>query len=344
MPAMTKSPLHRALHRAPAIASALALAFGLSSLAQAQTATSDNPVVATYRGGEVRRAAFEEVFRLFAGAALNQQGQAYSLEGQATLDEYRADVLQALVVQELQLQAAARLKVVANEADVAETINSSLADFANEALRDSALKDAGFNDLAEYRRYVVRGLTIEALQKRFSERVKFGDVVVKSIYTIYKPSFKVEAQACASHILVPDKAAAEAVIARLGKGEEFALVAQELSQDPGSKDTGGDLGCVGQGQTVPAFDKAIFEGPLGGVQGPIETEFGFHVVRVSKRNAAGTKPVEEAAPAIRQNLAARALKRYNDALAENGNVEVNADLLGKTAVPEKAPEAAPAGK
>jgi peptidyl-prolyl cis-trans isomerase C len=347
MPAMTKFSSRLAPTVASAIAPALALALAFSPLAQAQTTTgsattSDNPVVASYKGGEVRRAAFEEVFRLFAGAALNQQGQPYSLEGQATLDDYRNDVLQALVVQELQLQAAAKLKVVADEAAVNETVTASLADFADEAALKTALNGAGFNDLAEYRRYVVRGLTIEALQKRFSERVKFGDVVVKSIYTINKPSFKVEAQACASHILLPNKADAEAVIARLAKNEDFAAVAKELSQDPGSKDSGGDLGCVGKGQTVAAFDKAIFEGPLGAVQGPIETEFGFHVVRVSKRNAAGMKPVEEAAPAIRQSLANRALKHYNDALAENGNIQINTERLGKTVVPEKAPE--PAGK
>ncbi len=82
----------------------------------------------------------------------------------------------------------------------------------------------------------------------------------------------------------------KAVIARLKKGEDFAKLATELTEDPSGKENGGDLGYFGKEQMVPEFSEAAFKLDKGGLSDPIKTQFGWHVLKVEdKRN----KPAPE---------------------------------------------------
>lgn len=92
-------------------------------------------------------------------------------------------------------------------------------------------------------------------------------------------------QACASHILVETEEEAEAVVAELRAGADFAGLAAERSTDRASAQDGGSIGCFRRGDTVAAFDEAAFSLPVGEVSDPVETEFGFHVIRVDSREA-----------------------------------------------------------
>jgi parvulin-like peptidyl-prolyl isomerase len=104
---------------------------------------------------------------------------------------------------------------------------------------------------------------------------------------------------CLSHILVDTREQAEAALARIRAGEDFAAVAREVSKDTGSASAGGDLGCQPRGQFVAAFEDAAFAATPGEVTGPVETEFGVHLLLV---RAKGVPPFEEIANAIRQYL------------------------------------------
>lgn len=116
-------------------------------------------------------------------------------------------------------------------------------------------------------------------------------------------------QGCASHILISTqdvdpvaaKAEATAVKARLDKGEDFATVAKEVSDDPGSGEKGGDLGCVGKGQFVPEFEEALFSLPIGELSELVESQFGFHLIVVKERK---TPTYQEAKAEVEQVLAA----------------------------------------
>lgn len=92
---------------------------------------------------------------------------------------------------------------------------------------------------------------------------------------------------CAKHILVATEGAAELVKARLEAGADFAGTADEVSLDRAS--AGGDLGCSPASDYVPAFAQATLEAPIGEFFGPVQTEFGFHVLLVSLR----TTPTRE---------------------------------------------------
>jgi parvulin-like peptidyl-prolyl isomerase len=89
-------------------------------------------------------------------------------------------------------------------------------------------------------------------------------------------------------VLEPDAAArdrararAEEVLAELRTGREFEAVARQFSDDPGSREQGGDLGWFGRGRMVPSFEGAAFDAPPGELVGPVESPFGFHVLQVT---------------------------------------------------------------
>ncbi len=89
-------------------------------------------------------------------------------------------------------------------------------------------------------------------------------------------------QATARHILVETEEKCQSLIDEIKGGADFATVAKDNSSCPSSRD-GGSLGTFGRGQMVPEFDTACFDGEIGDVQGPIKTQFGYHVVEVTAR-------------------------------------------------------------
>jgi peptidyl-prolyl cis-trans isomerase C len=87
-------------------------------------------------------------------------------------------------------------------------------------------------------------------------------------------------QVRASHILVKTEDDANRILKRLSDGEEFQKVARRFSSCPSGKN-GGDLGWFGKGQMVPEFEDAAFAADAGKVVGPVKTQFGYHVIRVT---------------------------------------------------------------
>jgi peptidyl-prolyl cis-trans isomerase C len=89
-------------------------------------------------------------------------------------------------------------------------------------------------------------------------------------------------KATARHILVDSEEKCQSLIDDIRNGADFATVAKEHSSCPSKRD-GGNLGTFGRGQMVPEFDTACFDGEVGEIQGPIKTQFGYHVVEVTER-------------------------------------------------------------
>ena len=89
-------------------------------------------------------------------------------------------------------------------------------------------------------------------------------------------------QARASHILVKTEDEATRLLKRINDGEDFAEVAKRFSKCPSGK-KGGDLGYFGKGQMVPEFETVCFSHDKGAIVGPIRTEFGFHIIKVTDR-------------------------------------------------------------
>lgn len=89
-------------------------------------------------------------------------------------------------------------------------------------------------------------------------------------------------KAKARHILVKTKEACDDLKTQLESGADFADLAKKHSQCPSGK-SGGDLGEFGPNQMVPEFDRVVFSCPVGTVQGPVKTQFGWHLLEVTSR-------------------------------------------------------------
>ncbi|ANB57731.1 PPIC-type PPIASE domain protein [Anoxybacillus sp. B7M1] len=114
-------------------------------------------------------------------------------------------------------------------------------------------------------------------QKAAVADVKVTEKELKQYYDQYKPEIR------ASHILVKDEKTAQEVKAKLDKGEDFAKLAKEYSQDTGSAQNGGDLGWFGTGKMVKEFEDAAYALKVGEISQPIKTEYGYHIIKVTDK-------------------------------------------------------------
>jgi len=145
---------------------------------------------------------------------------------------------------------------------------------------------------------------------------------IQQYYTAHQSDYTVPEQARSRHILITvpagadaktdaaAKAKAEGILKQLQGGANFAELAKKYSDDPGSKDKGGELGFAKRGAMVPAFDNALFTQKIGDLA-IVKSQFGYHIVQVEERQPAHTQTLAEVEPAIQA-----ALIRQNSAKAE----------------------------
>jgi parvulin-like peptidyl-prolyl isomerase len=160
-----------------------------------------------------------------------------------------------------------------------------------------------------------------SLVQSLRDEVKISDADERAYYTGHPTEFE---QVRARHILVSyagvpgsqtkrtkdeAKAKADALEARLKKGEDFAAIVKAESDDPGSKDKGGEY-TFGHGQMVPEFDKLAWSLPVGQLSEPFETRYGYHILQVEERKPV---PFDQAKSSIEQKLNNDAVqKKMND--------------------------------
>jgi len=145
----------------------------------------------------------------------------------------------------------------------------------------------------------------DKLQQRFAEVIALNRALTPPIdetaamayYNSHQDQFL---QACASHILVDTPQEAADVEARLAKGEDFGAVAKDVSKDTGSAQKGGDVGCFYKtSQLVPEFLNAAFSQPVGQPGPPVQSQFGYHIIKVTSRQVA---PYEQAKQDVQQAM------------------------------------------
>jgi peptidyl-prolyl cis-trans isomerase D len=152
---------------------------------------------------------------------------------------------------------------------------------------------------------------------------------IRAAYEARAAQFRVEEQRRASHILVKTKEEAEKLFSELKKNpNRFADLAKKQSQDPGSAEKGGDLGWFGRGMMVKPFEDAVFKLGQNDMQ-VVESEFGFHVLRVTGIQAGKNRPLEEVRKEIAEDLARQKGQRKFAEAAEafNNLVYEQADSL-----------------
>jgi peptidyl-prolyl cis-trans isomerase D len=165
---------------------------------------------------------------------------------------------------------------------------------------------------------------------------------VQQYYNEHAADYSVPEQAKSRHILIsvpPNanaatdaaaKAKAQMVLKLLQAGGSWTDLAKKYSDDPGSKDTGGELGFAQRGKMVPAFDNAIFTQKIGEID-IIKTNFGYHIVQVEERQTAHTQPLSDVQATIVATLTRQADAAAEDNYAQQLTSEANKNGMEKAA-------------
>lgn len=133
------------------------------------------------------------------------------------------------------------------------------------------------------------------------EGIQVTDAEEKAFYEENPSLFAAKAEVSAKHILVETEEQAKEAADEMKKGLAFEEAAKKYSTCP-SKDEGGNLGYFSKGQMVPEFEKAAFEGEVGKVLGPVQTQFGYHLILVEDKKEASAVPFEQVQGQIHQQL------------------------------------------
>ena len=132
--------------------------------------------------------------------------------------------------------------------------------------------------------------------------VRVTDAEAKEFFDAHPEQFAGEKTVNASHILVADEAQANEILAKINAGElSFEDAAKQYSSCPSSAE-GGCLGDFGHGQMVPEFDQACFSMAEGEIAGPVQTQFGFHLIKLNKINEVQPMQFEQVKEQLRQSL------------------------------------------
>jgi peptidyl-prolyl cis-trans isomerase SurA len=233
----------------------------------------------------------------------------------------RHEVLERLIDDELILQQAADLKLTITS----EQIDSSIDEIKRQNNIDDnqlreALKGQGMS-MQNYRNDIKRQLMrFRVINIAVGSRVTVSDDDVK---TYYERHMKVgsNTQVRASHIFVaiPDgadvatvdekQAHARRILDRANKGEDFAKLARELSDDPATRSEGGDLGYFGKDMLPKPIEEMVFSMKVGEIRGPVRADRGFHVIKLVDRRIKEAKPLDDVKDDIRMQLRQKEMER-----------------------------------
>lgn len=184
---------------------------------------------------------------------------------------------------------------------------------------------------------------VEILRSDVAAGITVSEEELVAYFEANEDRFQRDEQRHARHILVPfgdDEAAAEALAAelvtRVQSGESFEALAREYSKDGGTAEQGGDLGTLTRTQLPDALGDAIFAAAEGAIEGPVKSDFGFHVIRVDEVLAAGPVPMDMVRGELMSELQGdkaesefRALERkLSDALFDAGDIRQLAAATG----------------
>jgi parvulin-like peptidyl-prolyl isomerase len=272
---------------------------------------SPSKKVAIFEGGEVTLGEVQEFARLSGMGELSPESPQY--------EAIIAQIMPQLVEIEIAKAYAQEQGITVSEQEVneeMEVLKDQVAqqaqaqgqDVDRDAAFEGALQQAGLTE-EQLRQQIREQLPVQEVQERVAGAAGPSQEEVERFYEENKAAqFTTPQTRCARHILFnkDQREQAEEVKGQLEDGGDFAQLAKEFSQDPGSAEQGGDLGCLGRGETVPDFEDAVFGAEQGEILGPVETEFGYHVIEVTDIREEATQPLSEVETQIRDQLTTEA--------------------------------------
>ena len=255
-----------------------------------------------------------------ASRGISDQGNVAELQSQIPLARVAGAISETAIAPR---SVAARLAALeAQKREIAEVRISEKQFLPQVKIVEAQVKAHYDANQADYRtpervraEYVV--LSAEALSRQDPPT----EAEIKASYDSRANQFRVEEQRRASHVLVKTKDEAEKVLQEAKKAPaRFAELAKKHSQDPGSAEKGGDLGWFGRGMMVKPFEEAVFKLGQNEMQ-VVESEFGYHVIRLTGVQPGKTRPYEEVKKELTDELArVKGQRRFAEAAETFSNL------------------------
>jgi peptidyl-prolyl cis-trans isomerase C len=298
----------------------------------------DQQYVATVNGTGIPRADFEQAVAR-AQQQMAMQGQSPSPDQVPALQQ---DVLNQMIAEELLYQEGIDQGLEATEEQISGQLQQIRSQFQSDEEWEAALSDNQTTE-EELVEDIRRSVIVQQMVTQATEDMEaVSDQAIEDFYAENPSFFESGEQVAASHILISTEGLstdAEIAEAReraeetrrllLEEDADFAELARERSEGP-SGPRGGDLGTFGRGQMVPAFEEAAFALEPGSISEVVQTQFGFHVIKVTDRIQAGSIPLENVQGDIREYLQTQkrseVIGGYVDTLREDANIAIAEDL------------------
>lgn len=220
----------------------------------------------------------------------------------------RRQIVNDMVDDELMVQQALKdTTIKVTDTEVSEAVEKTMRDirqkYPNEFEFQKELRTAGFVSIEEYRRFMADQARRDMLRSRLTDELKQKDVLkavqpteqeMRAFFDEQKTQFGKRPATISFRqvVVVPQpseaskaqgRALADSITRELRKGADFATAAKRFSQDPGSREQGGDLGWTRRGMFVPEFEKVAFTLKPGQISDPVESAFGFHIIQLQRQ-------------------------------------------------------------
>ncbi len=195
------------------------------------------------------------------------------------VEQNGAQVLDTLISEKIIKLEIEKQKIEIPEEEIEKVINE---------IKESYGGDEAFNQAMEYYGYTLEDIkknitTNIQIKKLLEPSISITEEEIKDYFETYKDMLNQKEQVRASHILVETEEKAKEVKEKLLAGGDFAEIAKEYSQDINNKDLGGDLGFFSRGEMLPTFENAAFALEIGEISDPVQTDYGFHIIKVEEK-------------------------------------------------------------
>jgi parvulin-like peptidyl-prolyl isomerase len=264
--------------------------------------------VVTFEGGDVTQGELDEFAERSGFGNLSKDDPQYQTAVQQIMPQLVGIEIAKAYAQEQNITVSDEevdQEIAKIKEQVGDQARSSGQDMSNQEAYEQALKQNNITE-DQLREDIRENLPVQKVQERVTGDAAPSDKEIQNYYEKNKEAqFTTPEQRCVRHILFnkDQKEKAEDVKQKLENGGDFAKLAKEYSQDPGSAEKGGDLGCLGKGETVPEFEQAAFGAKQGEIVGPVKTEFGYHILQVTDVKTEQARSLQEVESQIRSQLA-----------------------------------------
>ena len=187
--------------------------------------------------------------------------------------------------------------------------------------------------------YYEYSAALSVYQEEVLEINPITDEDAQDFYDEYQYYFTTPLSMQASHILIKDpehtpekRAEIQAILDRINDGEDFAELAKEYSED-GSAENGGDLGSFGKGQMVEPFEEACLALEPGEVSDIVETEFGYHIIKLTDKTEESVSPIEEVRSTIDYYIGSDRMSEALNELTDEANIQYYGLITPSTGKP-----------